>query len=327
MSEWTELKAALDNGAAIHAGEAYRTFMRATKEEARLFGGTSSDAAPFLKADYSRPSLPQGIYESLWADRRIRLLDPDSAGIVPITAAAGHVAKSDFMAVDRSYLADVYAAYNLFRHYQVAGSPGGMYLLSYRCVKQFTSLPSSVWDAYSACRNDLSAHSGNPPRAGIGFKFFYNPSQSGDTWTGQLDVCRPFFRLRKPSGVVFAREAFLCRAILGVYDYGWDTSSHDYLSFAGPDGYGSGDAFEFIPDSVGEISWSPPGQISGQAPVPCLEGSYRLPDLPETALRAAGLYTSATWGYALENGWEYANGFILRREYTDQNQYLDIFTR
>ena len=197
MSEWTELKSALDNGAAVHAGEAYRTFVRATGEESRLFGGTSSDAAPFLKADYSWPSLPRGIYESLWADRRIRLIDPDSSSIVPITAAAGHVAKSDFMAVDRTYLAGVYAAYNLFRHYQVAGTPDGMHLQCFRCVKQFTSAPSSVWDAYSACWSDLALYSSNPPRAGIGFKFFYNSSQSGDTWTGQLEVCKPFFRLTK----------------------------------------------------------------------------------------------------------------------------------
>ena len=323
MSEWTDLKAALDSGAAIHAGEAYRIFMRATREEARLFGGTSSDAAPFLKADYGGTFLPQGIYEKLQATRGIRLIDPDLPGFVPRNEADERIPKPRFTAINRTYLASVYEAYNRLRRYWVAGYEG-MYLKGYRCQKTFAAAPASVWDAYLACREELVLDNSNTPRAGIGFKFSYHPG-SGTvpaSWTGQLDVSVPFFRLLKPSGAVFSREAFLCVSTWGQYDFNWRGSPREYLNFAGPDGYSSGDAFEFIPDAISEVIIDHSGGM--QPPVTYLEGSYRIPDLPEASLRAASLYTDGDWGYALENGWQYGRGFILRREYTDCNQYLSV---
>lgn len=331
MGEWRDLGAALESGAAVNAGEAYRIFMRASLENYRLFGREPSDLTvwlngSFLPAKYGchqNERLPVGIYEDWWAEHRIRLIDPDLPGFAPLTDSAERLPAEPviyFMPVSRDYIARVYAAYNRLRHYQVAGSDEGMKLRSYRCMKQFNSPPASVWDAYLACWDELAPDGYGAPRAGIGFRFSRREASGSipEAWFGLLDVCVPSFRLRKPSGgVVFSREAFLCPATMGVYDMNWRSDPHEYLNFAGPGGYSVGDGFEFIPDVLTETADGGRNYITG---------SYRLPDLPEPLLRAADPHTGGSWGYALLNGWEYEKGFILRREYTDQKQYLNIFT-
>ena len=95
MGEWQDLGAALESGAAINAGEAYGIFMRASLENYRLFGHGPSVLREWLDGSfrpvkygcYQNERLPVGIYDDWWASYRIRLIDPELPGFVPLTVS------------------------------------------------------------------------------------------------------------------------------------------------------------------------------------------------------------------------------------------------